>query len=284
MQRTIFESYNALKKQLADRGVEDYAFEARQILRHVTGYSSAQILSNWQQTLSEFQENLITAIVKQRAAHYPLQYILGSWSFYGRKYFVGPGVLIPRSDTETLVDKALAVLKDNPSPEILDLCAGSGCIGITLAAEKTDGFVTLLEKYEAAISYLLKNIHENDVPNTRVVTGDVFESAAADRMYDIIVSNPPYIKPEGMASLQKEVTFEPDTALYGGEDGLMFYRAIAKNYKPCLKSGGVLMLETGFDEAEDVKNILLENGYTDISSAEDAAGIQRVVFGTAKNI
>lgn len=284
MPKTIFENYNECKHELQKASIEDYVFESKQIIKYVTGYTSAQILSNYQSELSEFQQNMFTAIVKQRISHYPLQYIFGSWDFYGRKFFVGPGVLIPRSDTEILVDTALEFLKDKKSPFVLDLCAGSGCIGITLSLEKTDAKVTLLEKYETALNFINKNIQSLSAKNVTALCGDVFKSAAADKKYDLIVSNPPYIKQKDMAALQKEVTFEPDTALCGGEDGLDFYRTIAKNYANSLLPDGKLMFEVGFDEAKAVSEILSANGYFDIGVKSDLGGNERVVFGTAKGL
>ena len=155
---TIFEAYNDCKKQLQAAGVEDYVFEAKQIIKHVTGYSNAQILSKYNTPLTKFQQDNLTVIIKQRLIRYPLQYIIGKWNFFGREFFVGPGVLIPRSDTETLIDAALELVKETESPRVLDLCAGTGCIGITIAGEKPSAEVVLVEKYDEAMRYLNNNI------------------------------------------------------------------------------------------------------------------------------
>ena len=154
---TKFEAYNNCKMQLQKAGVEDYVFEAKQIIKHITGYTNAQILAKYTQPLTEFQQNNLTAIIKQRLIRYPLQYILGRWNFFGREYFVGPGVLIPRSDTETLIDVCLESVKQKQNPKVLDLCAGTGCIGITIKGEVPSCDVTLVEKYDEALSYLQKN-------------------------------------------------------------------------------------------------------------------------------
>ena len=277
---TIFEAYNSTKKQLAAAGCEDEVFEAKQIIKHITGLTSAEILTHYNNTITMYQQNNLTAIVKQRAAHYPLQYIFGEWGFYGCRFKVGPGVLIPRQDTETLVDTALEFLKDKESPEVLDLCSGSGCIGITLAKQKPLSKVTLVEKYEEAMRYLKENIKLNGAENATAVLADVFEPQF-DNEFDIIVSNPPYIPTDEMDLLSYEVKFEPETALYGGEDGLLFYRFIAADYIKYLKKGGMLAFEVGINEADAVCEILLVAGYKDIKKQKDLNGIYRVVSGKA---
>ncbi len=276
---TIFESYNNCKKELEKAGIEDYVFESKQIIKHITGYSNAQILQKYTEQLTEFQENNLTVIIKQRLIRYPLQYILGRWNFFGREFFVGPGVLIPRSDTETVMDVCLEFIKEKEKADVLDLCAGSGCIGITIKGECPRSQVTLVEKFDEAISYAQKNAKHNNI-DVKIVKGDVLEGCECENKYDLIVSNPPYITAEDMKALQPEVQFEPKTALEGGEDGLLFYRAITEKYKNSLKENGVLVFEVGINQSESVKEILRENGFKDISSRKDLNDIERVVFGT----
>ncbi len=277
---TIFEAYNDCKSQLQAAGIEDYVFESKQIIKHITGYTNAQILTKYTQPLNSFQQNNLTAIIKQRLIRYPLQYIIGKWNFFGRELFVGPGVLIPRSDTETLIDVCLECLKDKANPRVLDLCAGTGCIGITVKGECSTAEVTLVEKYDEALNFTYKNAQHNSV-QVNIVKGDVLETEGADGLYDLIVSNPPYINGADMKTLQPEVQFEPDTALYGGEDGLLFYRHIAKEYKKHLASSGVMAFEVGINEAEAVAEILRQNGYQNVGTRKDYCDIDRVVFGTA---
>jgi len=278
---TIFEAYNDCKKQLQTAGVEDYVFEAKQIIKHVTGYTNAQILAKYTQSLNEFQKNNLTAIIKQRLIRYPLQYIIGKWNFFGREFFVGPGVLIPRSDTETLIDVCLETLRQQQSaPRVLDLCAGSGCIGITLKGEFPDAEVTLVEKFDEALAYTIKNAAHNKA-DVKIVKGDVLKTEGADGKYDLIVSNPPYINQKDMKVLQPEVQFEPTTALAGGDDGLDFYRHITKHYKNHIAKNGVLAFEVGINQAEAVAEIMRENGFVNVASRKDYAEIDRVVFGTA---
>lgn len=284
MSRTIFEAYNYCKKQLEKAGVEDYALEARAIIRHLTGYANAQILTKYNEHLTPFQENNLIALIHQREVRYPLQYIFGTWGFYGREFEVGPGVLIPRSDTETLIDAALELVKETESPLVLDLCAGTGCIGITIAGEKPMAEVVLVEKYDEAMRYLNNNIAKNKVENAKAVQGDVLEGVMADAKYDLIVSNPPYIAEGEMKTLQPEVKFEPETALRAAEDGLVFYRTIIEKYKNSLKNGGKICFEVGYTQAGVVSEMLKNAGFSDIGTQKDLNGIQRVVFGTLNSL
>ena len=281
---TVFEAYNDCKKRLQLAGVTDYGYEARVILRKATGYNNTQILSKYNQILTPLQESQLTALIHQRETRYPLQYMFGEWEFYGLPFRVGPGVLIPRADTEIAVDVALKLLEKAEKPQVLDLCAGSGCIGIAIAKKRDDAAVTLLEKYPQAFRFAEQNVQLNDTKNVTVTAGDIFESALAENQYDLIISNPPYVEADEMETLQPELAYEPDTALYGGEDGLMFYRAITMNYRNALKPGGKLVYEVGEKQAESVSGILLENGFSDIGTEKDYNGVVRVVFGTVKAI
>lgn len=282
MDNTLFSSYNEIKSRLAAAGIEDYGFEARQIMRHVTGFDNKKIMLNYNMPLSAYSQKKIDEIVSARLARYPLQYILGSWNFYGNEFYVGEGVLIPRADTEILVDTALELIREVKGPKVLDLCAGSGAIGISIAVTRKDSDVLLLEKYPAAAKYLKENIKLNGADNAKYIAGDVLVGDASDGKFDIIVSNPPYIKTGDMNTLQPEVKYEPYEALAGGEDGLDFYRAIAENYKTAVTKDGYLCFEVGVGEAESVKELLLSCGFSDIVIKKDLAGIDRVVFGTVK--
>ena len=278
----IFEAYNKTKKELEAAGIEDYVFEAKQIIKHITGFSNSEILMNYTNRLTEFQSNNLTAIIKQRAIRYPLQYIFGEWAFYGREFFVGPGVLVPRADTETLVEVCLKYLKNSESPAVLDLCAGSGCIGITLALEKADAAVTLVEKFPEAARYAESNIKRHGTDNATLICGDVLNGAANDKEYELIVSNPPYVPKNEMETVSPEVHYEPETALFGGEDGLDFYRAVITEYKKALKAGGMLAFEVGAGEAAAVEALLEDAGLKEINTEKDLGGICRAVYGIKK--
>ena len=280
MADSIFEAYNKCKKELLAAGIEDCVFEAKQIIKHITGYSNAQILSHYNDKLTQFQQNNLTAIIKQRLIRYPLQYIIGSWGFYGREFAVGPGVLVPRADTEFLIDAAKELLKDKENPEIIDLCAGTGCVGITLGLEYPKANVTLVEKYPEASRYAFKNIIDNSAENVMLIEGDINDGVSTDKKYDLIVSNPPYISDSEMETVSPEVKFEPQTALMGGSDGLDFYRVIIEKYIPCLKSGGGIAFEVGIGEASAVAELLRTAGIKNIAIKNDLNQIERVVFGT----
>jgi len=280
---TIFEAYNSTKKKLMDAGIEDYVFEAKQIIKHITGLNATQILTLYNNKLTQFQENNLVALIHQREVRYPLQYIFGEWDFYGRPYTVGPGVLVPRADTETVIESALEYLKEIEAPEILDLCAGSGCIGITLAKEKEDSKVLMVEKYMEAFRYTLKNLELNLAANAKATMGDIFEKTGADNRYDLIVSNPPYIPENEMKDISPETKYEPETALIARDGGMEFYKAITENYTESLKDGGMLLFEVGINESEKVAEILKNAGYCDIKVKKDLNGIDRAVSGIKNN-
>lgn len=280
---TIFEAYNSTKKKLEAAGVKDFVFEAKQIIMHITGFTPTQILTDYNKPLTEFQENNLVAIVHQRQVHYPLQYIFGNWDFYGRTFKVGVGVLIPRADTEVVVEAALEQVKEITAPKILDLCAGSGCIGITLGLEIPESEVTLVEKYDEALRYTKENIELNN-SKAKALKGDVFETPQFEKeSFDLVVSNPPYIPQDEMKYCSPEVQFEPETALLAEDEGLEFYKAIIENYTPCIKNGGKLCFEVGFKQAEKVRDLLDAKGYLNIEIKNDLNGIGRCVLGTKDN-
>ncbi len=227
-------------------------------------------------------ESVLNEMLKQRAEGTPIQYIIGKWWFYKGEFLVGDGVLIPRQDTETLVEVANEILKGKENPSVADLCAGSGCIGISIATDFPKATVAAVEKYEKAFSYLLKNIEHNGTKNVKPVLADVCDQPFGS--YDLIVSNPPYITAEDMKSLPREVKCEPETALFGGQDGLYFYRKITAVWKTALKPNGELAFEVGINEADAVSGILSQNGFKNITVRNDLCGVQRVVFGTVGNI
>lgn len=274
---TIFEAYNQTKQKLKAAGIPDSVFEAKLIIKHITGLNNTQILTEYAKELTEFQQNNLTAILRQREIRYPLQYILGEWAFYKYKFKVGVGVLIPRSDTEVLVEECVKYLENKPKAQILDLCSGSGCIGISLACDFPESAVVLLEKYPEAMRYIEENIKLNGAYNALAFSGDVLNGDAGEQKYDLIVSNPPYIPPSEMEIVSPETKFEPETALLGGQDGLDFYRAIIKNYKDSLKDGGMIAFEVGINEYERVSVLLKDADFTNVTVTKDLNGIERVV-------
>ena len=276
---TIFEAYNSTKKKLQAAGIPDYVFEAKQIIMHITGLTAPQILTNYTNKLTQFQENNLTAILRQREIRYPLQYIFGQWDFYGRSYYVGPGVLVPRADTETIAEVCIDFLKERENPAVLDLCTGSGCIGITLAKEIESASVLMVEKYDEALRYAEKNIVFNKAENATVMKGNIFEGSFSEGSYDLIVSNPPYISQEEMRIISPETKFEPETALLAEECGMEFYKAITDNYYSSLKEGGMICFEVGLRQSDRVCEILKQKGFKDINTKKDLNGIERAVYG-----
>lgn len=277
---TIFEAYNLTKQNLEKAGIEDYVFEAKQIIKHITGMTNVEILNHYTNVLTKYQLDNLNAIAEKRAARYPLQYIFGNWGFYGLTFKVGSGVLCPRADTELLVETGKELVGGIKNPKILDLCSGSGCIGIALAKEIDGAKVDCLEKYDEALNYLKQNIELNKAFNACAFSGDIFNCDKADGKYDLIVSNPPYVSADEMCEISPEAEYEPETALYGGEDGLMFYRAITENYKSSLNKGGALAFEIGSTQAKAVSEILAVNGFKNITVKKDIEDRERVVFGT----
>lgn len=265
---------------LTNGGNDNANFEAQQLLMKFCGITRNDMLMFPALAVTEEQLCSVRGAVSRRNSGEPLQYILGEWEFYGLPFYVGEGVLIPRQDTETIVETALRFLKKR-SGDILaaDLCAGSGCIGITLA--KCAGVpVKLLELSEQALGYLRKNIELNQAAGLcEAVQADVLLKQTAESLpqLDLIVTNPPYLTAQDMRELQTEVTHEPETALYGGEDGLDYYRRMVPLWGAKLKSGGMLAAEIGMGQENDVMRIFEENGLH-AGSQKDLRGVIRVIY------
>lgn len=269
--------YKRTKETLDKAGIESSQFEAKELIRYFLNISEAEIYSDVQKKFEQRDIERLESTLKKRADGYPLQYIIGEWEFYGYRFKVGEGVLIPRADTETLIEAVNSLrLK---SPVITDLCSGSGCIAVTLEKEISGSEVYAIEYSDKAFSYLKKNIEIN---NSKVhsVLGDIFDEKVILEMplSDIIVSNPPYLTEKDMNNLQKEVSFEPEMALRGGSDGLDFYKKIVSLWKKKLKNNGYIVFEIGINQEEAVSKIFKENGFSDIKYVKDLSGIIRVVL------
>lgn len=263
---------------LADSGIENARFEARQILEFA-GLDRMRMLTEPDGSVPDSIGDNVLRLVEKRVSGYPLQYLLGEWEFYGLPFKVGEGVLIPRQDTEVLAEAALDFLSTIPESErtVLDLCAGSGCIGITLA-KLANACVTLVEKSDKAMGFLRENIVINGVENLcNAVFGDVLDENADFGTFSVIVSNPPYLTQSEMERLQREVRYEPEMALYGGDDGLDFYKRLIPQYIKSLKDGGLLAVEIGDSQERDVMKIFIESGLRPLG-AKDSGGFCRVVY------
>ncbi len=276
---TLSELLRSAVQRLTESGNDNVRFEAEQLLQKATGADKLKLLTEPMCEVPEEQAAALERLLERRVSGEPLQYILGEWEFYGLPFRVGEGVLIPRQDTETLVE---LVLEQKPQGRLCaDLCAGSGCIGISLAKE---GGCTVhsYELSDKAFRYLTENIALNAVSESvTAIKSDVLSEQTVESapMYDIIVSNPPYLTAQDMRELEREVTREPEMALYGGEDGLDFYRVILAKWTHRLKQGGFFAVEIGMGQEEDVMRIFRDNGLT-ADCIKDYCGVYRVVYGT----
>ena len=268
---------------LSECSYEEASFEADCIVADLLGVTNSVLPVIGSTEVKEETVKKSESFVKRRYNGEPLQYILGKWEFYGKDFYVGKGVLIPRPETELLIDIALDFLKNKKAPACFDLCSGSGCIGITLASLVSDSQVTVLEKSDEALSYLRRNKELNNTDNLEIVQADLFDGASVfdNRKCDILLSNPPYIKRKVVPTLQREVQKEPVMALDGGEDGLDFYRAIADKWSACIKPDGMLAVEIGEEQGRDVSEIF-SRYFADVDVIKDYYGNDRIV--TAKNI
>lgn len=274
---TVGAALRRLAHYLEENGIEDPDFEALQMLESL-GYSKIQILDG-RGTLTQPQQEQLRHLVSRRLEGEPLQYLLGEWEFYGLTLKVGPGVLIPRPDTETLVETGLSYLKGRTGCRVLDLCAGTGCVGLAVEQNAKDiSALYALEKEEAAFFYLKENLAAYQSRILPLHQDGLVPGPEADQL-DLILCNPPYLTGEDMESLQTEVRYEPPSALDGGEDGLDFYRRLTAVWKHRLVPGGLLAYEIGMGQQEDVTRILTQQGLEQIRWKEDLSGIVRVVAG-----
>ena len=265
-------AFQKLCAKLTAAGVPDARFDAAELYRLATGRDP-----RLDDGPSAAEAARLSALAERRAAREPLQYILGEWDFMDFTLKVGPGVLCPRADSEIVCESALALLQGRERPVVYDLCAGTGCLGLGIMRHSPGALVTCVEKSPEAWRYLTANTAQTGV---RTVQADVFtyyKTLPAEGA-DLIISNPPYLTAAEMEQLQPEVAQEPAMALEAGEDGLVFYRALAQHYKNALCPGGALVLEIGWQQREAVCALLAENGWTDIRCIQDFGGNDRCVI------
>ena len=255
---------------------------ARMLICHVSGKSQAEYLACRELYASEEVVNGVEAGLNRLMAGEPIAYIMGQWEFYGLPLHVSMDVLIPRDDTCAVAELAIKQgLFLNQDPRVLDICCGSGCIGLAIASRVKDAKVTLADLSREALAVAKENTALNKLSGrVRCVQADALkEPSAFLGKFDMIVSNPPYITAADMEELPPSVkNYEPHMALYGGEDGLDFYRSIAKNYRAALKPGGFMAFEFGEGQGDDVCSILEENGYTILDRTRDYNGRERAVL------
>lgn len=274
---------NALKGLLTRAGVDNPDGDTAEILCAVLGCNHTQLILREDDIPARFCDRAMQ-MARRRADGEPIQYVLGSWSFMGRDYKVGEGVLIPRDDTEVVVCEALKRAQGFSRPVVVDLCAGSGIIAVTLEKELSGATVFAVEKSEEAYAYLQENIalNQSSVKAIHADLSDCF-SDFDDSSLDMIVSNPPYIRSDEIAELQSEVQYEPRLALDGGKDGYVFYEMIIRLWSRKLKNGGCIAFEIGEGQYETIAEMLRSAGYTDIKGTPDIQGITRAVTAIYKD-
>lgn len=277
------QAFDSVRRRLEAAGVEDAAFDAAALVATQAGDGW-----RWQDPdLDETALARLEELAARRAAREPLQYILGRWPFLDFELAVGPGVLCPRADTELLAEEGAKRLAGKSSPAVLDLCAGSGCVGLGVKRLCPAARVTCLEKSPDAFRYLERNAasalpgFDGTRPAVTCVQGDVFEyqRRLAPESLDLILSNPPYVTDEEMERLDPEVRREPAMALRAEREGLAFYEHIAPAYLPALRPGGWLAVEIGWQQGAVVQAIFRAAGYEAVACIPDLEGRDRVVAG-----
>ena len=275
--------YLDIRRQLRQAGIEEATLEARELVCFGTGKSREQLQRDGGLYASPELESRVRDLVARHLAGEPVAYLIGEWEFYGLPLDISPDVLIPRSDTEVLAGQAIEYIKTLGECRVLDLCAGSGCIGLAAASQCPGVHAVLGEFSDAALKICRQNIRRNGLTG-RVIPMTVNALERPDRAlgeFHCILSNPPYIPRDDIPGLDHSVRdYEPHLALDGGEDGLDFYRSISEKWKAALAPGGRLYFEVGIGQADAVLRIMRAQGFGDIQVVKDHNEIPRVVFGT----
>lgn len=271
-----------IEKILTDSGIEpnEAKVEVRLLIEHFAGYSLVDILMG--KKLTEDKLKIVEEKAKLRAkTHEPIQYIIGLADFMGEKFLVNKDVLIPRDETELLVRKAIEIIKENNFKMVLDMCTGSGCIACMIA-KLTNSQAMGVDISTEAIHTAFKNMEKFGLYNRAIFRkSDIYSKIREDEKFDLIVSNPPYIPPKEKETIQEEVSYEPDLALYTtDEKGLAFYEKIIKDAPKILNKGGYLMFELGIGQSTSVAQLMKKAGFENIKVLKDLANIDRVIFGT----
>ena len=280
---TYNDLYLDIRRQLRASGIEASTLEARELVCFGTGKTKEELSRDGRLYASPELEKAVRNLVERHLAGEPVAYLIGEWEFYGLPLDISRDVLIPRPDTEVLAREAIEYLQTQGECRVLDLCAGSGCIGLAVASQTPGARVVLGEYSDAALKICRQNIRRNGLSG-RVVPIQVNALEKPERTlgeFQCIISNPPYIPRADIAGLDASVReYEPHLALDGGEDGLDFYRAIAEKWKDALVPGGRLYFEVGIGQADEVLRIMRRQGFGDIQIVKDLNEIPRVVFGT----
>ena len=287
MATTYNNLYLDTRKRLRTHGVEMAQLEARELVCFAAGKTREQFFRDLPLYASKEVEDRVAELTERRLDGEPVAYIIGEWEFYGLPLDISREVIIPRADTETLAERGILLARAaGEGARVLDLCAGSGCVGLAVAANAPNCRVVLADLSEGALRVCKQNIRRNNL-NARVtcVQADALAPPAASLWdFDIIACNPPYIPHKELPGLDASVRdYEPWAALDGGLDGLDFYRAISANWGTALRLGGTLIFEVGMGQAPDVEQIMAQNGFENIVTHQDARGVWRVVEGMANH-
>ncbi|MDO4528900.1 MAG: peptide chain release factor N(5)-glutamine methyltransferase [Lachnospiraceae bacterium] len=264
--------------KLQEAGIADAKTDTFLLLEAAAGITKAGYLLDPDKQLSASEYELFDGFLKRRMQHEPCQYIIGQTEFYGLSFLVNEHVLIPRQDTELLVEEALKTTAEDS--RVLDLCTGSGAVAVAIKHSRPDAAVTALDISKEALETAKKNAEKNGC-GIEFLVSDLFEDLGAERKFDVIVSNPPYISETEYETLMPEVKdHEPSLALLAGEEGLDIYRRLIAEAPRYLAKGGALLVEIGCSQAEAVSRLFKENGFKEIKVIKDLAGLDRVVSGT----
>ncbi len=282
MIRTINDVYLDLRAEFRKKGIAGYEVEARELVTFALELDYDQFTAKRNQFIFEKDEKKIHELKELRYSGVPIQHITGRWEFYGLPLEVTTDTLIPRADTETLAEVGIELLRDRSKGRMLDLCCGTGCVGMAVLKNVSEGINGVFaDLSEPALEVTRHNLVKNHLtPRALTVQVDAMEEASPVLgKFHLITCNPPYIPTAEIMTLDAEVQREPHMALDGGEDGLDFYRAVSLNFSSVLAKGGALAFEVGLGQFEDVMKIMEEAGYRYVQSRCDLAGIERVVWG-----
>ena len=275
--------YLDIRQVFRDSGIEAATLEARELVCYAAGKTREELMRDARLYVPRLVEEKTRELVARHLAGEPVAYLIGEWEFYGLPLDISESVLIPRADTEVLAAQAIDYVKTLDKPRVLDLCAGSGCVGLAIASQVKTCHVVLGEIDEGALRICRQNVRRNGL-TTRVMPYqvDALQKPSVNLgEFDCIVCNPPYIPDGDMEGLDPSVRdYEPHLALRGGEDGLDFYRAVCDKWRDALRTGGRLCFEVGIGQADDVLRLMRSVGFGDIQVIPDTNDIPRVVFGT----
>jgi release factor glutamine methyltransferase len=269
---------SALASAVSQLNTEEAAPEAQLLLQHVLNVNRAWLIAHEHENLPPSIHAAYRTMLERRLNGEPIAYILGYREFYGLKFKVTPDTLIPRPDTETLVEAALVKISTTKPYTILDLGTGTGAIALAIAKHRPQAFIYAVDASQAALDVAIENARNLEIPNVKFVLSDWFINLN-DEKFDVIVSNPPYIETNDAHLNQGDLRFEPISALASGEDGLNDIRKIVTQAPHHLNPHGYLLLEHGYNQAETVADLLKQAGFSEISHAQDLAGIVRVTLG-----